>query len=52
MRAVSGTTYGSGLGASDTVLIVDLNGDGTADMEIKLLGTNVTNVDAGDIFGG
>ena len=52
VRAISGTAYGAGLTASDAVIQVDLDGNGTADMEIKLLGTNVANIDQGDIFGG
>jgi len=34
------------------VVQIDLDGNGTTDMEIKLLGTNVNNIDSGDIFGG
>jgi len=51
VRAIDGATYG-GLAATDTVVQIDLDGNGTTDMEIKLLGTNVNNIDSGDIFGG
>ena len=52
VRAVAGNVYGSGLTTSDAVLLIDLNGDGTTDMEIKLLGTKAGNLDAGDLFTG
>jgi Ca2+-binding RTX toxin-like protein len=52
VRAISGTAYGSGLTTNDAVIQIDVDGNGTADMEIKLLGTNVANIDQGDIFGG
>ena len=52
VRAVSGSTYGSGLTANDAVIQIDLDGNGVVDMEIKLLGTKAANIDAGDFFTG